>query len=149
MELKIHSIVSLITNSSTVLYTDSRKSVDAVKDVIREIFKLHNIDKKVEDVFDISLEMDDFDEAVYDYIMDNHEDFGIEYNDEYKSNELTVKYIEDIKSGKMEMFDWMKNIIQNATNNWIVITAKDKEYEHLAVLLRELIYSVDVDEAYE
>ena len=83
MELKIHSIVSLITNSSTVLYTDSRKSVDAVKDVIREIFKLHNIDKKVEDVFAISLEIDDFDEAVYEYIDDNCEDFGIEYNDEY------------------------------------------------------------------
>ena len=157
MELKIHSIVSLITNSSTVLYTDSRKSVDAVKDVIREIFKLHNIHKKVEDVFAISLEIDDFDEAVYQYINDNYEDFGIEYNDKLdepdkyiseKSNELTDKYIEDIKSGKMEMFDWMNDIVQNTTNNWIVITAKDKEYEYLAVLLRKLIYSVDVDEKY-
>ena len=46
------------------------------------------------------------------------------------------------------MFDWMKNIVQNTTNNWIVITAKDKEYEYLAVLLRKLIYSVDVDEEY-
>jgi Ran GTPase-activating protein (RanGAP) involved in mRNA processing and transport len=132
MELKIHSIVSLITNSSTVLYTDSRESVNAVKDVIREIFKLHNVDKKVEDIFAISLEMNNFEEAVYDYISDNYEDFGITYNDELdepyeyiskKSDELAAKYLEDIESGKIEKFDWMNDVFNVfRINLFIVIT---------------------------
>ena len=148
----MHSIVDLITNSSTVLYTDSSKSVDALKDVMREIFKLHNIDKKIKDVFDISLIVDDLDEYMYEYISDNYDEFGLEYDDErlHESvDTLVTKYIEDMNSGKMDTPEWVSDLVNDSRTNWISIKVKDSKYEHLAELLHTLIYSVDVDEEYD
>jgi len=151
IKLKLHSIVDLITNSSTVLYTDSRKSEEALINVMGEIFKLHNIDKKVKDVFDISVTVEDLDEHIYSYIYDNPDEFELEYDDDLgsKVNDLTIQYMEDFKSGKIKMPDWMDGLGEDSASNWISIVSKEKEYEYLAGLLEKLIYSIDVEEGIE
>ena len=50
-KLKIHSFVDLITNSSTTIFTNSHKSLNAVKELIDESLKLFGIDKKFDDLF--------------------------------------------------------------------------------------------------
>ena len=55
--INVHSMVDLITNSSTELFVlDTEKSVDVIKDILQEAINLHNIasgtDYKFEDIFD-------------------------------------------------------------------------------------------------
>jgi len=57
LKVKIHSMVDLITNSSTELFVlDTDKSLEVVKDILQEAINLHNkidgSDLKFEDVFD-------------------------------------------------------------------------------------------------
>ena len=54
--INVHSMVDLITNSSTELFIlDTEKSVDVIKDILQEAINLHNIasgtDFKFEDIF--------------------------------------------------------------------------------------------------
>jgi hypothetical protein len=151
MKLKLHSVVALITNSSTVLYTDSSKSVDALKDVMVELFKLHNIDKEVSEVFDISLKIDDLDNYIYEHIMNNYGEFGLVADDDLSErvNGLTNNFMEEIKLGK-DTENWTGTAMEEkSTSSYISIVAKDERYEYLSVLLKKLIYSVDVEESDE
>lgn len=48
----IHSVVDVITNSSTVIYTYQTGSVDPAKELVNEMLKLSGVvDKKAEDIF--------------------------------------------------------------------------------------------------
>ena len=54
--INVHSMVDLITNSSTELFVaDTEKSVEVVKDILQEAINLHNrannTDYKFEDIF--------------------------------------------------------------------------------------------------
>jgi len=54
IKIALHSVVSLITNSSTEFYTDFSDSLEPCKDMINEMFRSCGIDKKCDDVFDLS-----------------------------------------------------------------------------------------------
>lgn len=49
-KIKIHSATDLITNSSTVIFTYSDSSPDALKEMINEFFKAFNINKQCDDI---------------------------------------------------------------------------------------------------
>jgi predicted metal-dependent RNase len=56
IKINIHSMVDIITNSSTELFVlDTKKSLDFVKDILVEAIKLHNMandtNYKFEDIF--------------------------------------------------------------------------------------------------
>lgn len=53
--IKLHSVVSLITNSSTEFYTDFSDSLESCKDMINEMFRSCGMVRKCDDVFDLSL----------------------------------------------------------------------------------------------
>lgn len=56
MFIPIHSIVDLITNSSTEIFVSFKKdSVKVIKDLIQEIIKSTGSDKKVDDLFTVTL----------------------------------------------------------------------------------------------
>jgi hypothetical protein len=56
IKIKIHSVVDVITNSSTVIYTYQDGSEKPVRELIEEIFKLSNITENIDDVFEFGLE---------------------------------------------------------------------------------------------
>lgn len=77
-KLKIHSVIDLITNSSTEIFIDFSKSLKPCKEMINEMFKVCNIDKTCDEVFDITLTFND--------------DYGDEYCDELLISAKDDKY---------------------------------------------------------
>lgn len=54
--IPIHSFVDLITNSSSELFVSANKeTLKAIKDIISNILSLGGSDKKLEDIFDVTL----------------------------------------------------------------------------------------------
>ena len=59
MKINLHSIIDLITNSSTEIYTYSENSLSACKEMINEFFRVTGIDKTCDDIFELSIEADE------------------------------------------------------------------------------------------
>lgn len=56
LTIKAHSIVDVITNSSTVIYTQAKEgSIETVKEIINSLLKLGGSDKTSDDLFDIKI----------------------------------------------------------------------------------------------
>jgi hypothetical protein len=69
MRIPIHSMVDVITNSSTVTYIYAHsKSIQYAKNVLEKIMEILNVDGEVDDYFDIKLILND---RGLDYIWDN------------------------------------------------------------------------------
>lgn len=58
-KIKFHSIIDLITNSSTEMFMDYSESVEPCKEMINEMLIACGIDKTCDDIFDIRLENED------------------------------------------------------------------------------------------
>ena len=150
MKIKLHSITDLITNSSTVIYTYSEASEQALKDMITSIFKAFNIDKKCDDVFKLVVTMED----TYDYsdkIAELEEPIaeleGLKDDASYQKIEDTLK---DVLSGKIEKPQWMKQIEQQneGYNGYRISTTLNiiplkPEYAEMAKLVGKFLYSTD------
>ena len=55
--IPIHSVVDVITNSSSVIYTEATtNAVSTMKEIINSILKLAGSEKTVDDLFDISIQ---------------------------------------------------------------------------------------------
>ena len=65
-KINLHSVIDLITNSSTEIYTYSDGSLTACKEMINEFLKVMNIDKTCDDLFELSIDSED-DEPRGDY----------------------------------------------------------------------------------
>ena len=58
--IPLHSYVSVITNSSTVIYTGvTDNAVNAVKGIINEVLRAADSDKTVDDLYEITVESRD------------------------------------------------------------------------------------------
>lgn len=55
IKIKLHSLIDLITNSSTEIYTFSSASLQACKNMVDEFFKMSGINKTCDDVFELSI----------------------------------------------------------------------------------------------
>ena len=129
MLLKIHSFVDVITNSSTTIYTQFRKS--AIKDsyeMINEILKLGGSDKKAEDLFDISIYpcLD----SVYSKIEYMNKDDIDNLNISEEGKKLLL--LSRTKYDEMEYGDYYKWIEENLKSfvleNWELIMGGDDQY---------------------
>ena len=56
LKFKIHSFIDLITNSSTEIFADYSNSVEPLKEMINEMFKICGIEKTCDDVLVIELD---------------------------------------------------------------------------------------------
>lgn len=155
--IKLHSITDLITNSSTTIYTYSENSIDALKELVDEFFKSFNIDKKCDDIFQISLEKNDesFLDDCIDW-LDSASDDNVLYkipkkflNEETCEEEL-ANLIKSIKSGAVQKPKWFKIMEEEIEENrslpaetFIKIQVKDKKYEKLAKLIFDFLYSTN------
>lgn len=145
MKLKIHSIVDLITNSSTVIFTYSEGSLPALKELVNEMLKTFGKTETFDDVFyaEVFLEED------YDYIefyenlekVESYEPIDAAYIGKMKHHILT---------GEIPKPQWMLDA-EGAEDNYnyyrhdtvLEIVPKDEKYKELAKLLLKYLYSTD------
>jgi len=159
--ITIHSITDLITNSSTTIYTYSDSSPKAMTEMIDGIFKVFGIDKKCEDVFNVSVEMSDssaISERVIDYLCDEPEsvpkDFYNQDDEDDLFNKLDQLY-NDIYDNNVKSPDWLVAAEQSTLDGMdyspsttLKITAKQPEYEELCKLITNFLYSTSHSAGY-
>jgi hypothetical protein len=146
--MKIHSTTSLITNSSTVIFTNHKSSIDPFKNLIDEILKLMGETKTCDELFEVStlpyLDM------VWDRAVDRVCDEEMEpwYDSEAVEplkEDLFQKFFNDVYEGKEEKPDWLKDCELGGDyeyeQNDLIIKAKDPKYQKLADLTLKFLHS--------
>ena len=96
-----HSVIDLITNSSTEMFIDFSGSINPLKELINEVFKMSGIEKTCDDVFKMTI--------VPDWAEDDVEEWEI-VKDTWKDDgyAMTVLQIET----KDESFNHLAKLIQ-------------------------------------
>jgi hypothetical protein len=152
IKIKLHSMTDLITNSSTVIYTYSEASLDALKLMVNEFFKLAGVSKTCDEVFTLTIGLED-DERYCDALDElDEEDLPEElkgYKDleHDKRNEKLDEYFYKVSSGKITKPEWMEDVESGTNGNGyqrpttLNISAKLPEYEKLAKLVTKFLYS--------
>lgn len=164
--IPLHSITDKITNSSITIFTYSEGSIDACKELINEIFKTFGVDKKCDDVFILTLLAEDF-EIYYEYFEDDddededdkngseEDEKGLISEDELqqlnvdKREKYIESLIEDIYNGKVEKPKWMlkaeqkTNYYDLSPSTSLYIVSKEPQFEKLAKLIKEFLYSTE------
>jgi hypothetical protein len=137
--LKLHSIIDVITNSSTEIYTYVGKySIDKAYELLNEILKIAGSDKKAEDLFDVKLVLTE--DLIDHFTCIDEEDWPSELENDEISKALLVEYNQ--LSNYTEKRAFIQNKIRpclTENNRWeyfktdnysadtkLVITAKDK-----------------------
>ena len=76
--IPVHSVIDVITNSSTEIFTDFSNSVEPCKELINEMLKTFGVeDLTSDDIFDITVGYND-DERVKEYEDDGYDEETIE-----------------------------------------------------------------------
>lgn len=161
-KVKLHSVVDIITNSSTVIYTDYSGCVSAVRELITEMFKMFGVNESVDDVFMISVrpEMD----RLIEYISDNIDDIaetaleneevlppdinGLGWSEKYR---VISNACEEMESQPTP--NWYSRACEyfndRSGNNELMIIVKDQKYQKLADLIIKTIDAADHDSEYD
>lgn len=153
--IKIHSVVDVITNSSSVIYTFSGSAIKPLKELFTEIFKLLGEPQHVDDVFDIIAIPESY--VLYDHFVNFVEDLDPEwpFYERYKKicemtppsrqeSELVNLFVEKYKRGIKE--DWM-DVGENSGTK-LKIFVKDEKYNELANKAIKFLYSTDHESIY-
>ena len=134
VSIPVHSVIDLITNSSTEIFVYSEKSLEPCKELINEILSLQGIDKKCDDLFDIKVV---FDERGLDDYIENEK-----YEAKYNKKEFDEEKIKsEILEGNFP--DWFEKYHVETV---LQITPKEEKYNKLAKLLGKFLYSPDHEE---
>ena len=144
IKINFHSVVNLITNSSTTIFTWQDDSLAIVKELVNEFIGVIG-DSKVtfEDAFYAGVFAD-----AYTYYEDEDED-DTSTRPEFNSYEEVESLIEDILTGKIEKPEWMNRAEEKESysyyepNRYLYIKAKDAKYENIATLLKKFLNSPD------
>lgn len=146
MKIKIHSIVDVITNSSTVIYT-YQNSTKQAKELVEEVLKLCEIDKTPDDIFWFGV----FCDADYytDYLNEN--DINLKgYPEDYKKQNVWMEeFFLKIMKGDVELPEWF-SICEDGGDYWdpdsyLYILPKDDKYNDLGIKIKKLLGSVSAD----
>ena len=140
IKIKLHSIVDLITNSSTTIFTYSQGSLGEVKSLINEMLKVFEIpNKTADDLFYFGVFADDYSSA--GDRDDDDEENGYPYsNADYEEEERLINDdIMKILKGEMEKPKWMIDYEETEDRyNYFTpetslhILPKDEKYSELA-----------------
>lgn len=159
MKIQLHSMTDLITNSSTVIYTYSDASVGALMEMVDEIFRSLNIDKKCEDVFKVSLVLQNNDRYhdAFDDLDDEDlpEELKGASNKSYtQKRDLVDLFIDKVNDGEVEKPQWMKDAekagpCDYSASNELQITPKSPEFAKLADLIKKFLYSTTQEASYD
>jgi hypothetical protein len=133
LEIPLHSATSLITNSSTTIYTKSHNCEQAFRNMIKELFQSFNIPYEFDDVFSVMLLSDNY---VYSrYLVDNDVE-GI--TDKTDIDQLFY----DVRIGHMPKPTWFEKAEKYSDgSSYLYIRTKDPKYDNLAQLIKKFLYS--------
>ncbi len=167
IKLKIHSMVDVITNSSTVIYT-CQNSIKEAKELVQEVLNISGItDKTPEDVFYYGVFCED--DIYFDSIGDNEDgempegipkiDYDTAWNSEERKeqNKAQEKWLDDLKlsiiKGEITKPDWMEEIeideYEIERSNTLYLVPKDDKFKDLAEKISNLLGSVTAEEVTE
>jgi len=142
-KIEIHSVIDLITNSSTEIFVHSESSIEPVKELLNEFLKLIGNNKTCDDVFEITLECSNVEELV-EYYLDYVENDVL--NSLGSSKEEIVESIKqifiDVKLNGASEPEWFKDCdINYNVQTKLVVKSKESEYDKLLELLKTFLYS--------
>jgi hypothetical protein len=151
--LNIHSIVDVITNSSTVIYTYQDSKVEATE-LLQEILNLIGDDSKVEDLFFIGTfcDADVYTEKISRDKYNMPEDYPSGYKEQYK---YIDNIIERILKGEIEKPKWMEDAETNEDydcfnpNTNLIIIPKNEKYNTLAKKMINFLNSTENEACYD
>ena len=98
----LHSVIDLITNSSTEMFMDFSGSIEPIKDLVNEFLKINGSDKTCDDVFNMTI--------IPSWAEDDPDEWE-EYKDKWTDDgeSSTVLHIET----KDPEFEQLGNLIRN------------------------------------
>ena len=134
LEIKIHSFVDLITNSSTELYVEATAgTLKSIKNLIDNLIKSISPTLSVDQLFDFELKTEVDDEYLFDYAFDY-------LFSELSNEEMTLSYDLKRKIIKIRLEEvklqtprpgWLQDIYNDLKSETkIVVTCKDNN-QHL------------------
>ena len=161
IKLKLHSVVDVITNSSTVIYTYQSGSIAPTKELVNEMLKLSGItDKTADDVFYYGVFCDD---EVYFNVLDGTKrpedcpkvtgDWNSEERKETHASRQ--KWFDDfvlkVMKGEVGKPDWMEE--SESAGDWsewspdsyLCLVTKDEKYTEFGNKIKKLLNSVTAD----
>jgi len=139
IEIPVHSITSLITNSSTTIYTKSENCEEAFRKMVEELFVSFNIPLKFDDVFQVVL-LSSSSWRYSDY-AGYHPIEGVDENTNFD------KLYYDVKTGKTPKPTWFNYVEQNDSGSTnLFISTKDPKYDKLAETIELFLYSASYEE---
>lgn len=103
IKIKIHSLVDVITNSSTVIYVQSTdNTIKYAKDLINSLLEATNSDKKADDLFTFHFDIDR-DEEIESIVNDDFEAI-IDIEDEFiqLDQPTTIKELREMSSADQD-----------------------------------------------
>ena len=145
IKFKFHSMVDVITNSSTVIFT-YQDSVKEAKDLVNEMLKISGIDKTADDVFYYGVFLDNYDRYIESEETDFFDDLGYEERLK-KCEELVIQ----VMKGEIEKPEWMKEAeIDQYGDSWdpdreLHLFPKDDKYKDFGNKIKALLNSVSAD----
>jgi hypothetical protein len=155
MKIPLHSMTDLITNSSTVIYTYSEGSEEALRKMIDKIFATFGIDKKCEDVFNLSVTLEKnyhYYEAL-DELDEEDRPEELRNLDEETKEEKEVAFVEKVLRNEIPKPEWMTDAEGENGDGYrpattLNIAAKLPKYEELAKLVSDFLYSTGHEAVY-
>lgn len=149
-KLKIHSVVDVINNSSTTIYTYHDNCVKPAKEMINEFTKALGSDLTADDIFYINVFLED--EEIYINAMSQVEDDEYIHDDDYKKGQKIVSdTIAQVLEEKIKKPDWMLEAEEQQNYNGynyesvIYIIEKDPKYKLIGKSIKKLLSSIDIE----
>jgi hypothetical protein len=153
-KIVLHSTVDLITNSSTVIFTYSQGSQEAVKNLVNEMLKVFgHEDKTFDDLFYAEIFSED--DCNYFYDKRFKEVAGTSNISDYKEErKISEKFLNALKlqiiKKEIEKPAWMIEIEEEeshcgcfAASNALELLPKDEKYLELSNQLLKFLYSTN------
>ena len=161
IKLKIHSVVDVITNSSTVIYT-YQNSTSQAKELVEEMLKLTGeTDKTADDIFYYGVFCDDDKYLESDAISEQEGYPEYPADAKYDSperkawNEASNKWLSDLQAsimkGDIDQPQWMTDAEGCddydywSPSSYLCLVPKEEKYKEFGHAIQRLLGSVDAD----
>lgn len=147
VQIPIHSLTDLITNSSTVIYTYSDNCVEAMEAMVDEFFEAFGVGKKCSDVFKLVVMLEDDYDCIYE--ADSYRDIVPE---QFTKHDEMKSLLKQVRSGETDKPEWLTALEKriNVPGGTVLnIIAKSPEYEKLAKLVSKFLYSPNHELTYD
>lgn len=128
LKIRVHSVIDIITNSSTEIFVSANySSIEAIKRLINHFLKMTNSDKTCDDLFEITIDSEGF----TDYLNDKcniDPSIDVCLNHDYDAKTLYENYIEyEANNG------WGVR-----SSIWVKAKVEDKDAKEIASILSNL-----------